>query len=158
MSFVGLLVLLLGVAVNPVTAARSLPPPDAPKQGISGSVSIANISPLCFTYVNGTITIEPTQVSLLLTVQFSSGHMIIVPVNWFIYGGCALEGVFVERLMPGTYSVDLVNPTNPSWCHPKAVPLGSVVVFPRCTPLPITVVVRPAEFSKISISVTTGIY
>jgi len=104
-------------------------------QGITGSVTIANVSPVCST----TGSAPATGPDLVITS--SNGRIQVVALNWTLQNRCELIAQFQVTLSPGTYSLNL------SSCS-----------YMGCRVLPITVVVVPGVFTPARINIITGIY
>ncbi len=104
-------------------------------QGITGSVTIANVSPVC------SITGSAPATGPDLIIRSSNGRIQVVALNWTLENRCELIAPFQVRLSPGTYSLNL------SSCS-----------YVGCRVLPITVVVVPGVFTPARINIVTGIY
>ena len=104
-------------------------------QGITGSVTIANVSPVC------SITGSAPATGPDLIITSSSGRIQVVALNWTLQNRCELIAPFQVRLSPGTYSLNL------SSCS-----------YMGCRVLPITVVGVPGVFTPARINIITGIY
>jgi hypothetical protein len=104
------------------------------QQGIAGSVTIANISPVC----SVTGSVPSTGPSLI--IASSSGRIQVVALSWTLQDRCELIAQFQVALTPGTYSLSL------SSCN-----------YMGCRVLPITVTVVSGVFMPIRINVVTGI-
>ncbi len=105
------------------------------QQGITGTVTIANVSPLC------TVTGSVPATGPDLIITSSNGRTQGVGLSWTLQNRCQLVAPFRVTLSPGTYSLDL------SSCN-----------YMGCRVLPITVVVVPRVFTPAKISIVTGIY
>ncbi len=105
------------------------------EQGITGTVTIANVSPLCA--VTGSV--PATGPDLIVTP--SNGLRQDMALSWTLQNRCQLVAPFRVTLSPGTYSLNL------SSCN-----------YMGCRVLPITVVVVPGIFTPAKISIVTGIY
>ncbi len=103
-------------------------------QGIAGSVSIANVSPVC------ALTGSQPASGPSLVVTSADGRILVVSLSWSLVDRCALETQFKVPLQPGTYSLTLS-------------PCG----YMGCRTLPITVVVQSGVFAPANISIVTGI-
>ena len=104
-------------------------------QGITGSVTIANVSPVC----SITGSVPATGPDLVITS--SNGWSQVVALNWTLQNRCELIAPFQATLGHGTYSLSL------SSCS-----------YMGCRVLPITVVVVPGVFTPARINIVTGIY
>ena len=104
-------------------------------QGITGGVTIANISPLC----SLTGSVPATGPDLVITS--STGKVLVVALSWTFQNRCELIAPFQGELNPGAYSVNL------SSCG-----------YMGCRVLPITAVVIPGVFTPVKINIVTGIY
>lgn len=104
-------------------------------QGITGSVTIANVSPVC------SITGSAPATGPDLVITSSNGRIQVVALNWTLQNRCELIAPFQVTLNPGTYSLNL------SSCS-----------YMGCRVLPITVVVVPGVFTPVRINIITGIY
>jgi hypothetical protein len=122
------------------------------RQGIAGNITInPPTETACITFVNGTQPIRPTQEPFTLKLTRSSGKMITVAVNWKIYDECFTVGTFSQGLSPGHYLLDLVLPSDPSWCHNTAPPMPGTIQVGGCPQLPIGVDVEPGIYSHMLI-------
>ena len=104
-------------------------------QGITGSVTIGNVSPVC------SITGSAPATGPDLVITSSNGRIQVVALNWTLENRCELIAPFQVTLSPGTYSLNL------SSCS-----------YMACRVLPITVVVVPGVFTPVRINIVTGIY
>ena len=104
-------------------------------QGITGSVTIANVSPVC------SITESAPATGPDLVITSSNGRIQVVALNWTLENRCELISPFQVTLSSGTYSLNL------SSCS-----------YMGCRVLPITVVVVPGVFTPVRINIVTGIY
>ncbi len=132
----------------------SHPPKPIVGSGITGNISIANITPLC----SNTGTVPDPNDNTTVVVTSQSGQQTRIPVNWKIIDTCELFGTFQASLDSGTYSLTLSyclgNSTGqyqPPGCSHAACGIQS------CN-LPVTVVVEPGKLTPVSVSITTGIY
>jgi hypothetical protein len=106
------------------------------QQGITGTVTIANVSPIC------TVTGSVPATGPDLIITSSNGRTTQdVALSWTLQNQCQLVAPFRVTLSPGTYSLNL------SSCN-----------YMGCRVLPITVVVVPGVFTPAKISIITGIY
>ena len=105
------------------------------RQGLTGSVTIANVSPVC------SITGSAPATGPDLVITSSNGRIQVVALNWTLEDRCELIAPFQVTLSPGTYSLSL------SSCS-----------YMGCRVLPITVVVVPGVFTPVRINIVTGIY
>jgi hypothetical protein len=105
------------------------------RQGLTGSVTIANVSPVC------SITGSAPATGPDLVIASSIGKIQVVALNWTLQNRCELIAPFQVTLSPGTYSLSL------SSCS-----------YIGCRVLPITVVVVTGVFIPVSINIVTGIY
>jgi hypothetical protein len=117
-------------------------------EGISGSVSIGPIFPICRTLAStAPAPSYYNQIQVLITP--SSGLALTIPVNWVIVESCWAHGTFKIALNPGTYSLTITscNPATPS------------IYFPSygCQDLPRTVIVESGAWTQIEIAIGTGI-
>ena len=103
-------------------------------QGITGSVTIANVSPVC------SITGSAPATGPDFVITSSNGRIQVVVLNWTLENRCELIAPFQVTLSPGTNSVNL------SSCS-----------YMGCRVLPITVVVVPGVFTPVRINIVTGI-
>ena len=103
-------------------------------QGITGSVTIANVSPVC------SITGSAPATGPDFVITSSNGRIQVVALNWTLENRCELIAPFQVTLNPGTYSVNL------SSCS-----------YMGCRVLPIIVVVVPGVFTPARINIITGI-
>jgi hypothetical protein len=103
-------------------------------QGITGTVTIANVSPVCS--LTGSVPASGPD----LIVTSSTGKIEVVVLNWSLVDRCELLAPFQVGLSPGTYSLNL------SSCG-----------YMGCRVLPITVVVEPGIFTPVQINIVTGI-
>jgi len=104
-------------------------------QGITGTVTIANVSPVC----SITGSIPATGPALVITSP--NRRIQVVSLNWTLQNRCELIAPLQVTLSPGTYSLNL------SSCS-----------YMGCRVLPITVVVVPGVFTPVRINIVTGIY
>ena len=104
-------------------------------QGITGSVTIANVSPVC------SITGSAPATGPDLVITSSNGRIQVVALNWTLENRCELISPFQVTLSSGTYSLNL------SSCS-----------YMGCRVLPIIVVVVPGVFTPVRINIVTGIY
>jgi hypothetical protein len=104
-------------------------------QGITGSVAIVNVSPVC------TLTGLVPATGPNLVVTSSNGRIQMVALSWTLQDRCQLIAPFHVMLSPGTFSLSL------SSCS-----------YMGCRVLPITVVVEPGVFTPAKINIVTGIY
>jgi hypothetical protein len=102
--------------------------------GITGSVTIANVSPVC----SITGSVPATGPDLVITS--SNGRIQVVALNWTLQNRCQLIAPFQVTLSPGTYSLNL------SSCS-----------YMGCRVLPISVVVVLGVFTPVKINIVTGI-
>jgi hypothetical protein len=105
------------------------------QQGIAGSVTIANVSPVC----SVTGAVPTTGPDLLVTS--STGRIQVVALSWTLQDQCELIARFQVSLAPGTYSVTL------SSCN-----------YAGCRVLPIAFAVVAGIFTPVKINIVTGIY
>jgi hypothetical protein len=105
------------------------------QQGIAGSVTIANVSPVC----SVTGSVPSTGPDLLVTS--STGRIQVVALSWTLRDQCELIALFQVSLAPGTYSLSL------SSCN-----------YMGCRVLPINLVVVSGVFTPVKINIVTGIY
>jgi hypothetical protein len=105
------------------------------QQGIAGSVTIANVSPVC----SVTGAVPSTGPDLL--VASSMGRVKVVALSWMLQDQCELIARFQVFLAPGTYSLSL------SSCN-----------YMGCRVLPISLVVVSGVFTPVKINIVTGIY
>ncbi len=135
---------------RPVSGDSSSPEPVI-ETGIIGNISIANIQPVCMIPQSGTC-IVPSPSTDTVAVTSQSGEQTSIPVSWFTYYSCALEGSFKARLEPGTYSLTL------SYClqDPRLFGCPQSLHFGPA-PLPITVHVERGRLTPVSIGIDTGI-
>jgi hypothetical protein len=105
------------------------------QQGIAGSVTIANVSPVC----SVTGSVPSTGPDLLVTS--STGRIQVVALSWTLRDQCELIALFQVFLAPGTYSLSL------SSCN-----------YMGCRVLPINLVVVSGVFTPVKINIVTGIY
>jgi hypothetical protein len=105
------------------------------QQGIAGSVTIANVSPVC----SVTGSVPSTGPDLLVTS--STGRIQVVALSWTVRDQCELLALFQVFLTPGTYSLSL------SSCN-----------YMGCRVLPINLVVVSGVFTPVKINIVTGIY
>src|SRR6266704_1832897 len=101
-----------GFTVSPggYLAPLASPPLIGATGGITGSIWIANVSPLC----RVPATTEPAppyynQIEVVITPSPSSDLPLTVPVNWVLIGGCAVHGTFKIGLNPGVYSLTITS-------------------------------------------------
>src|SRR5207249_10838708 len=102
---------------------------------LTGSVTIANVSPLC------SITGSAPATGPDLVITSSNGRIQVVALNWTLENRCELISPFQVTLSSGTYSLNL------SSCS-----------YMGCRVLPIIVVVVPGVFTPVRINIVTGIY
>jgi hypothetical protein len=114
--------------------------------GVTGTISIGNIYPLCTGYPT-TAPAPPyyNQIEVVITPSPSSDLPLTVPVNWVLLNGCTIHGTFRVGLNPGAYSLTLTS------CLSQPNSFG-------CSELPRLVTVEPNTWTPVEISVTTGIY
>jgi hypothetical protein len=105
------------------------------QQGIAGSVTIANVSPVC----SVTGSVPSTGPDLLVTS--STGRIQVVALSWTLRDQCELIALFQVFMAPGTYSLSL------SSCN-----------YMGCRVLPINLVVVSGVFTPVKINIVTGIY
>jgi hypothetical protein len=105
------------------------------QQGITGSVTIANVSPVC----SATGSVPSTGPDLV--VLSSAGRIQVVALSWTLQDRCELISSFRVTLTPGTYSLSL------SSCS-----------YTGCRVLPLAAVVVPGIFTPVKINIVTGIY
>ncbi len=122
------------------------PPLAGATGGITGSISIGNILPLC-RVPPSTAPAPPyyNQIEVLITPSPSSGLPLTVPVNWVLVDGCWVHGTFRVGLNPGVYSLTLTS------CISQPSSFG-------CSDLPRIVIVEPDAWTQVDISIRTGIY
>jgi len=140
------------VAPGGYLAPLASPPLIGATGGITGSIWIANVSPLC----RVPSTTEPAppyynQIEVVITPSPSSDLPLTVPVKWVLIGGCAVHGTFKIGLNPGVYSLTI---TSCYAVHPDHY-LGFI---PFCPGLPKTAIVESGAWTQVDISITTGIY
>src|SRR5438132_8972993 len=99
-------------------------------QGITGSVTIGNVSPVC------SITGSAPATGPDLVIASSNGRIQVVALNWTLQNRCELITPFQVTLSPGTYSLNL------SSCS-----------YMGCRVLPITIVVVPGVFNTARINI-----
>jgi hypothetical protein len=117
-------------------------------EGISGSISIGPIFPICRTLAStAPAPSYYNQIQVLITP--SSGLALTIPVNWVIVESCWAHGTFKIALNPAIYSLTITscNPATPS------------IYFPSygCQNLPRTVIVESGAWTQIEIAIGTGI-
>ena len=105
------------------------------QQGITSSVTIGNVSPVC----SVTGSVPATGPDLIITS--ANGQTRVVPLAWSLQDRCELTAPFQVALSPGTYSLAL------SSCR-----------YMGCRVLPITAVAVPGVFTPVKINIVTGIY
>lgn len=105
------------------------------QQGMTGSVTIANVSPVC----SATGSVPSTGPDLVVTS--STGRTQTVALSWTLQDRCELVAPFQVTLAPGTYSLTL------SSCN-----------YLGCRVLPITVVVILGLYTPVKLNIVTGIY
>ena len=118
--------------------------------GITGSISIGNIYPVCRAD-SSTGSAPPYYDQIGVLVTPSSGLPLTVPVTWVLVAGCWVHGTFKIGLNPGVYSLTI---TSCYAVHPDHY-LGFI---PFCPGLPKTVIVESGAWTQVDISITTGIY
>ena len=111
--------------------------------GITGSISIGPVFPVCRADMS-TAFPPPyfNQVQLLVTP--STGLPLTVPVRWVLVSGCWISGTFTVGLNPGVYSLTLTS------CLSQPNSFG-------CLGMPKTAVVESGRWTRVEISVATGI-
>ena len=143
-----------GFIVSPggYLAPLAVPPLLGSSGGIVGSISIGNVAPLCTGYP--TTAPAPSyynQIELVITHSSSSDLPLTVPVNWVLVGGCVVKGTFAIGLNPGIYSVTITS------CY--GIRGGVYSLYSSfCIGLPKTVIVQSGTWTRVDISITTGIY
>jgi hypothetical protein len=120
--------------------------------GIVGTISIGNVSPLCTaTPSTGPAPVYYNQIEVVITPSSSSALPLTVPVNWVLINGCTVRGTFTIGLNPGLYSLTITS------CYGiRAAVYQLYPIF--CSGLPKTVTVEPGTWTRVDISLTTGIY
>ena len=120
--------------------------------GITGSISIGNVAPLC--HVPPTTSPAPpyyNQIEVVIIPSPSSGLPLTIPVSWVLIGGCIVQGTFTISLNPGSYSLTITS------CYLIRAAASSLY-DPICSGLPKNVLVEPRTWTQVTISITTGIY
>jgi len=140
------------VAPGGYLAPLASPPLIGATGGITGSIWIANVSPLC----RVPSTTEPAppyynQIEVVITHSPSSDLPLTVPVNWVLIGGCAVHGTFKIGLNPGAYSLTITS------CY-LICAAATFLNDTTCSGLPKTVIVESGTWTQVEISITTGIY
>src|SRR6266581_1268275 len=110
------------------------------------------LAPLCTGYP--TTAPAPSyynQIELVITHSSSSDLPLTVPVNWVLVGGCVVKGTFAIGLNPGIYSVTITS------CYGIRAAVY-LPYSPLCSGLPKTVIVQSGTWTRVDISITTGIY
>ena len=120
--------------------------------GIIGSISIANVYPLCSASPStAPVPSYDNQIEVVITPSPSSDLPLNVPVNWVLVDGCIAHGTFKIGLSPGSYSLTI---TSCYGIHPEVY----LPYSPFCSGLPKTVIVESGTWTQVDISLTTGIY
>jgi len=112
--------------------------------GITGSISIGNIYPVCRAD-SSTGSAPPYYDQIGVLVTPSSGLPLTVPVTWVLVAGCWVHGTFKIGLNPGVYSLTLTS------CMSQPSSFG-------CSEPRRTAIVESGAWTQVDISVTTGIY
>jgi hypothetical protein len=134
-------------------APLASPPLAGTTGGIVGTISISNVAPLCRAQPAAASASLPPyygQIEIVITPS-SSSDPIMVPVNWVLFYGCILEGPFRIGLNPGVYSLTI---TSCYEIHAETYPRYPIF----CLDLPKTVIVQPNTWTRVEISLRTGIY
>ncbi|OLD12559.1 hypothetical protein AUF78_17745 [archaeon 13_1_20CM_2_51_12] len=142
----------LGFVRSGTLSDRSSEPQWVPNTGIVGNVSIGPIRPVCFVPQNSTNTVPSTGTSTTVVVTSQAGEQTSIPVNWSIWAGCELSGLFKAELSPGIYSLTLSNclqDTSFPGCS-QSPPFGA-------SALPITVQVDRGRLTPVNVEIDTGI-
>ena len=105
------------------------------QQGITGRVTIANVSPICS--VTGSVPSTGPD----LVVSSSTGMVKVVALSWTLQDRCELVAPFQVTLAPGTYSLTLLS------CN-----------YLGCRVLPVSVVVVSGLYTPVKLNIVTGIY
>lgn len=123
---------------TPVTASTSGAIPTASQhQGITGSVSIGPVSPICSTTAPPVPTTGPD-----LVVTFADGKILVVPLSWTLFSLCEDFAPFQVGLNPGIYTVNLTRCIYVVSCQQQ---------------LPRTVDVDPGIYKPVIINIVTGV-
>jgi hypothetical protein len=143
-----------GFMVSPggYLAPLASPPLIGATGGITGSIWIGNVCPLC-RVPSTTTPCTPSyynQIELVITPSPSSAFPLTVPVNW-VLGGCVVHGTFKVGLNPGAYSLTIGS------CYVTRA-AAFFLDHPTCSGLPKTVIVDSGTWTQVEISITTGIY
>jgi|SRR6267143_5305224 len=137
-----------GFMVSPGGYLAPLASPDllGATGGITGSISISPVSPVC----GPTVGAAPAPSYYSNSNDFGilviplSGPSLTIPVNWVLEGGCEDYGTFNVQLNPGVYSLIL------AWCaSPHA---GGIY----CPAMPKTVIVESGAWTHIEIAMSRG--
>ena len=104
-------------------------------QGITGGVTIANVSPVCS--LTGSVPATGPE----LVIRSPTGKVQVVALSWTLQDRCELTAPFQATTGPLTYSLNLSN------CG-----------YLGCRVLPITAVVVPGVFTPVRINIVTVIY
>ena len=143
-----------GFMVSPggYLAPLASPPLIGATGGITGSIWIANVYPVC-RVPPATEPAPPyyNQIEVVITPSPSSDLPLTVPVNWVLIGGCAVHGTFKIGLNPGVYSLTITS------CYLIRAAV-SLLNDSTCLYLPKTVLVESGTWTQVEISITTGIY
>lgn len=99
------------------------------------TVYISNTAPLCRANATAENVTRSTAVNVTL---YSTGSVQAPRPAWTLYNGCELVGRFAERMLAGTYSVEVADP------------------YMR-TDAPSSVTIRPNATTDLNVSITTGI-
>src|SRR5207249_5543962 len=94
------------VAPRGYLAPLASPPLIGAAGGITGSIWIANVSPLC-RVPPATEPAPPYYNQIEVVITPSSDLPLTVPVKWVLIGGCAVHGTFKIGLNPGVYSLTI---------------------------------------------------
>ena len=118
--------------------------------GITGSISIGNIYPVCRAD-SSTGSAPPYYDQIGVLVTPSSGLPLTVPVTWVLVAGCWVHGTFKIGLNPGAYSLTITS------CY-LICAAATFLNDTTCSGLPKTVIVESGTWTQVEISITTGIY
>lgn len=111
--------------------------------GITGTIVIGPVFPICSVIVSSAPAPSYyNEIQLLVTP--SSGLALTVPVHWLFVQDCWVSGTFRIGLNPGAYSLTLTS------CISQPNSFG-------CSDLPMTAIVASGAWTRVEISVRTGI-
>jgi hypothetical protein len=141
-----------GFVVSPGGYLSPLASPSllGPSSGITGSITIGPVYPVCSALKS--TTPAPSyynQIQVLVTP--SSGLSLTVPVKWVLVSYCWVGGTFKIALNPGAYSLTITSCTKVNALMiPQPIGYG-------CQDLPRTFMVESGAWTRVDISIRTGI-